>query len=92
MWIDNQLRRLRDILCSTALAVAPLTSIIVGIPLIGYSLAFVLCRQTERNDDSSLQRKKLSADSERTRAHGTDRVAWRNSLYTSGADTHNSRE
>jgi hypothetical protein len=92
MSIDNRLRRLREVLCSTALAVAPLTSIIVGIPLIGHSLAYALCPSTDRNHDSSLRRKKGSSKSERNRADEALPVAWRNFFFTLRSDAHDSRE
>jgi len=92
MSIHNWLRRTRELLCSTAFAVAPLISIIVGIPLIGHSLAFALCPPAGRNAVSSLRRTTPPFASNRIRDHEPLPVAWRNFFLTLESDTHDGRE
>jgi hypothetical protein len=92
MWIDNRLRRLREVLCSTALAAAPFTSVIMGIPLIGHSLATALCPPTRRNDDFAAQHKRHFSNPEINRAHGTLPATWRNFFLSMGSDTRNNQE
>ncbi len=92
MGIDNRLRRLRQVLCSIAFAVGPLTSMIVGIPLIGHSLAFALCPHTEHKGDSSMQRKTNPSNSESNRALETLPDQWRDFFLALESDTQDNRE
>jgi hypothetical protein len=64
MWIDSRFLRLRNVLCSTAYAVAPITSIIFGVPMIGHSLASALCPPPGQANDSSIQRKTNAAEAD----------------------------
>lgn len=92
MKTDNRFRRLREVLCSTAFRVAPLTSMIVGIPLIGHSLAFALCPSTRSSVTSSLQRKEAPSAPDRTHEQEPLPVEWRDFFFALESDTQDHRE